>query len=375
MGVIMVLMALDHKRDYFHGDDFFFDPTDPLQTNSAAFITRWLTHFCAPTFSFLAGVSAFLIGQRMTKVDLTKFLLKRGVWLIFVELTITNFAWYFDIHFSTIPLMVIWVLGISMICLAAIVHLPMRVILWGSLIVIFGHNTLDVFDSNPSIGWAILHKFNFFNLDNGQTVVLGYPIIPWFAVMSLGYYFGTYYQANTPAPQRKRLFNWIGGLAVLGFVLIRFLNGYGNSTFWESYENLSATLFSFFNPAKYPPSLTYLLMTLGTLFILLANSENLRGRVVHFFSVFGKVPFFFYIIHLYFIHVFALLVAELTGFGWENMIIYGFVTLMPSLKGYGFNLVGVYAVWLGLIALLYPICLWFSRYKANNKDKTWLSYF
>jgi uncharacterized membrane protein len=374
-GLVMVLMALDHTRDYFHVDAFFFDPTDPMQTNAGLFITRWITHYCAPAFCFLAGISAFLVGQNKTKKEGSVFLVKRGVWLVFIELSVVNFGWFFDIYFSTIALMVIWSLGISMIILAGLIHLPMKVILGGSLMVIFGHNFLDVFDSNQNLMWSIFHKFNFFSLDNGKTLVIGYPIIPWFAVMSLGYYFGKFYQSSVLPRKRKVWFNWIGVSAIGSFFILRFLNEYGNYSFWERYETHSASLFSFFNPSKYPPSLMYLLMTLGPVFLILANSENAKGKVVHFFAVFGKVPFFYYILHLFVIHACALVAAQLTGYGWENMIIYDFVTLMPSLKGYGFSLPWVYLIWGSIITLLYPVCLQFSKYKANNKDKKWLSYF
>ena len=373
-GLIMVIMALDHVRDYFHYDSFFFDPTDPAQTNSAIFLTRWITHYCAPAFSFLAGVSAFLVGRRKSKAELSSFLLKRGVWLIFIEFTVVNFAWFFDYQFDTIGFLVIYCLGVSMLFLAAIIHLQLKHILIFSLVVIFGHNGLDYLGVESSIGWSLIHEFGFFSLDNGKLLFVGYPIIPWIAVMSLGYYFGSFYDSSFSPEQRKRIFRIIGFTAVVAFVGIRLINGYGNNKFWVSQDTFGQTIFSFMDPSKYPPSLTYLLMTLGPIFIFLAYSEQLKGKLVEFFKVYGRVPFFYYILHLYFIHGLALLVAWGTGFGWEKMLVKGWVSASPELDGFGYDLWVVYVIWIVIVLALYPLCKRFSDYKKANKEKAWLSY-
>ena len=373
-GLVMVLMALDHTRDYFHYDSFIFSPEDPAQSNLPMFFTRWITHFCAPAFSFLAGISAFFVSKRKTKKELSIFLIKRGIWLVFIELTIVNFAWYFDVSFSSPGLFVIWVLGISMIALAGIIYLPKNIILLFSCIVIFGHNLLDSVDYEGSFMWAFLHEYAFFDLGNGYDFEIGYPIIPWVAVMSLGYYFGAFYNKSFDAMKRKKLFNTIGMSSIVLFVILRVINSYGNPIPWKDYDSITKNLISFFNPAKYPPSLMYLLMTLGVLFIFIANTENLKGKIVDIFKTFGRVPFFFYIIHIYVIHVFALLLAELSGFGWEIMILKDWVSEAPALKGYGLNLGWVYLVWIIVIIILYPLCEKFDCYKRNNKDKWWLSY-
>ena len=373
-GLIMVVMALDHVRDYFHYDSFFFDPTDPTQTNGAIFFTRWITHYCAPAFSFLAGVSAFLIGRRKSKADLSSFLLKRGIWLIFIEFTIVNFAWFFDYQFDTIGFLVIYCLGVSMLFLAAIIHLKLNHILIFSLVIILGHNSLDYLGIESSIAWSLIHEFGFFSLDNGKLLFVGYPIIPWIAVMSLGYYFGSFYDPSFSAEKRKRMFKIIGFTAVVAFVGIRIINGYGNSKFWAAQDTFGQTIFSFMDPSKYPPSLTYLLMTLGPIFIFLAYSEQLKGKLVEFFKVYGRVPFFYYILHLYLIHGLALFVAWFTGFGWEKMLVKGWVSASPELDGFGYDLWLVYAIWIGVVLALYPLCKRFSDYKKENKDKAWLSY-
>ena len=373
-GAIMIIMALDHVRDYFHFDAFFFDPTDPEKTNIGLYLTRWITHYCAPTFSLLAGVSAYLIGIRKSKKELSSFLLKRGIWLIFIELTVVNFSWFFDIHFQTFGLFVIWSLGISMIFLAAIIHLKLKHILIFSLLMIFGHNALDSIQIGNQIFWSIIHEFNFIDLQSGRKLLVGYPIIPWIGVMSLGYYFGSFYDKNFSAEKRKKIFFIIGLSSIIMFLIVRFLNGYGNLNNWKSYELAIQTIFSFFNPAKYPPSISYLLMTLGPIFLILSRTENLKGKIINIISVFGKVPFFYYILHIYLIHLLALITAWITGFGWESLIIKGWVTQSPLLKGFGFNLWIVHFIWIAIVIALYPFCKKFSIFKQNNKDKAWLSY-
>lgn len=374
-GLVMVIMALDHVRDYFHYDAFFFAPTDPESTNTILFFTRWITHYCAPTFCFLAGVSAYLVGKKKSKLELSSFLLKRGIWLVFIELIVVNFSWYFDVNFDTISLLVIWSLGISMIFLAALVQLPLKYILIFSVVLIFGHNILDYLHVEKNIYWSIIHEFGFFSLENEKILVVGYPIIPWVGVMSLGYYFGSFYNVSKEPLKRQKIFKIIGVSSIITFIIIRLVNGYGNANYWESYDTVLKTMFSFLNPSKYPPSLTYLLMTLGPVFLILAYTENVKGKIVNFFGVFGKVPFFYYIIHLYVIHVLALFWAWFTDFGWQKMIIKGWVTESPELKGYGINLEYVYLIWIGIILLLYPLCKKFSIYKTSHKEKKWLSYF
>ncbi len=374
-GLVIVIMAIDHVRDYFHYSSYFFDPTDPTLTTIPIFFTRFITNFCAPAFSFLAGLSAFMIGKRKTPNELSVFLLKRGLWLVFVELVLVNFGWYFDIHFRTVGFLVIWVLGISMILLAGLIHLPKKFILLFSCVLIFGHNLLDNIHFENSILWTFLHERGTFLTTQDHIFRVGYAIVPWVAVMSLGYYFGSFYDKNYEASKRKKLFNIIGFSAFALFVIIRGINIYGNLLPWQDYGNLTQTLFSFLNLTKYPPSLSYLLVTLGGVFIFLGNAENLKGKVVDFFCVFGRVPFFFYIIHIYLIHLLALLVAEYTGFGWQKMILPAFPFKVEALKGFGFNLLTVYLIWAFVIAVLYPLCRNFDIYKQSNKDKWWLSYF
>jgi uncharacterized membrane protein len=369
----MVIMALDHTRDYFHWYSFLYSPEDPNKTTLAIFFTRWVTHFCAPAFSFLAGISAFMVGKKKTAGELSAFLLKRGLWLVFIELTILNFGWYFDIRFRSPSLIVIWSLGISMIVLAALIHLPRKFILIFSCLVIFGHDLFDQIHFK-SYWWAIVHDGGFFEYANGYHLSVGYPIVPWIAVMSLGYYFGGFYNTTFDGAKRKKYFNIIGIVSLILFVVIRAWNHYGDPFPWQHYDTMTKGFISFINPNKYPPSLLYLLMTFGVTFLFLANSEKLKGRVVEFFSTFGRVPFFYYVLHLYLIHLLALVGAQVAGFGWQKMILPDWAPFVSDLKGYGFGLIVVYAVWVLVIAILYPACKKFDEYKRNNKSKWWLSY-
>ena len=262
-GLVMVVMALDHTRDYFHIAANYYDPTDPTQTTWAIYFTRWITHFCAPTFSFLAGISAFIAGRKKTKRELSGFLFKRGLWLVFIEFTIVNFAWTFDVRFETDGLAVIWALGISMIVLAALVYLPRTVILIISLVLIFGHNLLDSIHFKGSLLWAMLHESSDFSFSDHFNFYVQYPVIPWIAVMSLGYCFGNLYEKSVDKVKRKKILNVIGIFSIILFIIIRKINIYGNLTSWVQYDTILKTMESFLNPTKYPPSLLYLLMTLS----------------------------------------------------------------------------------------------------------------
>lgn len=370
-GIVMVLMAIDHTRDYFYQAQNLFDLTDPAHATIAVYFNRWITHFCAPTFSFLAGVSAFMAGRRRSKSELSGFLIKRGLWLVFMELTIISFAWYFDIQFRNFDLAVIWCLGISMIFLAAIIHMPRNLILIFSCVLIAGHNAFDSIHFKGNIWWSILHEFDSFKISDTHQLNIFYPIIPWIGVMALGYYFGSFYSPSFDAAKRRKLFNIIGVASLLLFVIIRWTNIYGDPSAWQKYHTITQTIMSFLNVTKYPPSLLYLLLTLGVAFVFLANTENLGGKVVAFFTTFGRVPFFYYILHLYFIRIIGMILAELSGYDWRILIQTSFDI---DLKGFGYNLGIVYLIWAGIILLLYPLCKRFDAYKQSHKEQWWLSY-
>ncbi len=373
-GLVMVIMALDHVRDYFHYDSFFFDPADPAKTTLPIFFTRWITHFCAPAFSFLAGLSAYMAGKRRTRGELSSFLLKRGLWLVLLEFTIITFGWYFDLQWRTINALVIWSLGVSMVVLSALIYLPRQYVLWFSLVLIFGHNLLDNLQVGNSVVWDVLHRQNVYALSAHRQVLIGYPLIPWIAVMSLGYWFGGIYEPGVDPAKRKKILTGLGLASLLLFVVLRATNIYGNPVPWKPYDSFVKGLMDFLNPAKYPPSLQYLLMTLGGAFLFLAFTEKCRGKIAGFFSTYGRVPFFYYILHIYLLHIIAMIAAQLTGFGWQSFVLPTFIIFVPDLQGYGFSLLAVYGFWILVVLLLYPLCKKFDRYKQQHREKWWLSY-
>ncbi|MBK6776723.1 MAG: DUF1624 domain-containing protein [Flavobacteriales bacterium] len=380
-GLVMVIMALDHVRDYFHADAFLFPPEDPEATTVPIFLTRWITHYCAPVFVFLAGTSAWIIHQRKSTRELTSFLVKRGIWLIIVEIVIIKVAWTFNPLAPRFGLAVIWAIGVSMLALAALIQLPLRAILITGLVLVFGHNALDGIHFDGAWWWKMLHERGKVDL-GGITVVFAYPLIPWIGTMALGYCFGSFYGKGYAPHVRRRLLMRLGLATTLLFIALRLVNAYGDPLPWSEQSSPALTALSFLNVNKYPPSLLYLLMTLGPACLFLAWTENpgsspgqgLRGWLASALIVFGRVPFFYYILHLYLIHGLALVAAELMGFGWQSMILETFVTSSTQLKGYGFSLPVVYLVWIGVVVALYPLCAWFNKVKGNNRHRWWLSY-
>ncbi|MBL0741570.1 DUF1624 domain-containing protein [Chryseolinea lacunae] len=377
-GLVMVLMALDHVRDYFHADAFLYNPVDLTQTSVALFFTRWFTHFCAPVFVFLAGTSAFIVGTRKGKQELTAFLLKRGLWLVFLELTIVNFAWFFNFQFPLPSLFVIWALGMGMVILSVCIHLPFRAILVLGLMLVAGHNLLDGIhvegNGAGAILWSVLHEFHLFPLSPDRNLFIGYPLLPWTGIMLLGYCFGTFYTSSFDAASRKKILTYLGASSIALFIVIRFFNGYGDPNHWSVQSSPVFTVLSFINVTKYPPSLLYVLVTLGPALLLLAAAEQFRSRVAQALVTLGRVPMFYYLLHIYLIHGLAVIAALLTGYSFSDMIFSTWVTDSPGLKGYGFSLPVVYAVWFGVVALLYPLCRWYEKYKGQHREQWWLSY-
>lgn len=377
-GIIMIIMALDHVRDYFHADSFLYNPLDLEKTSIILFFTRWITHFCAPIFMLLAGVSAFLTGQRKTKRELSIFLLKRGAWLIFLELVIVNFGWNFNIGFPNLLFVTIWALGISMIVLAAAIHLPFKWMLALSILVIAGHNLFDKQhvpgNGIAAFSWAILHEQQFF-VWKGEGLLVGYPLVPWIAVMPLGYCLGHVY-AKGFLPERRKKILLAAGLGMLtAFIVVRFVNVYGDPVPWSVQQRSFFTLLSFLNINKYPPSLLYLLLTLGSAILFLALTERWQGKLVEVFSVYGRVPMFYYLIHIYIIHLVAMIASGLfTTVPAHNWVLRQPIWFNTDLRGYGFSLLVVYLVWIAVVVGLYPLCRKYDRYKQAHKEKWWLSY-
>ena len=364
-GLVMVLMALDHVRDFF--TDARFDPLDLSQTSAPLFLTRWITHFCAPTFVFLAGVSAYLTGRRCTRAQLSRFLFTRGLWLVVLEVTLMSLVWTFNVRYDHgLFLQVIWAIGVSMIVLAALVHLPLSAIAAGSIVVIFGHNLLDGIEPQ-SLGawaplWSLLHVFGPI-----QHAFVAYPLIPWIAVMSLGYCSGALFEIEPQ--QRTQRFIYLGAASLTAFVLLRTTNVYGDPVPWSLHETTLQTLLSFINVYKYPPSLQYLLLTLGTACLLLAAFESARGRLSEVLRTFGRVPLLFYVLHIALAHLAAGIIAMGMGYG-TALLSDDFLNLPQQ---WGFGLPIVYLAWLLVVTTLYPACRWFAAVK-RRRDDWWLSY-
>ena len=363
----MVLMALDHTRDYF--SNLRFQPEDLSKATPFLFATRWITHFCAPTFFLLAGVGASLAisGGKSTR-EVSRFLVTRGLWLVFLELTITAFGWNFRLGFPVF-LLVIWALGWSMIVLSVLVFLPRKVVAAISIVTIVGHNLLDGIAAGSMSGggplWHVLHQPGL--VSQAPLIIVGYPLMPWFAVMALGFAFGDVFRWE-PA-RRKSFLLRAGAISIAAFIVLRFFNGYGNPQPWTSQRTGALTVAAFLNVLKYPPSLDYLLMTLGPTFIALALLENAKGAVARAVSVYGKVPMFYYVLHLYLIHTLAYAFAMWQG--GDGSFLSLDVESFP--KWYGTSLPGVYLAWAIVVLALYFPCRWFADLKSRRRD-WWLSY-
>ncbi|MEO8068992.1 MAG: heparan-alpha-glucosaminide N-acetyltransferase domain-containing protein [Flavobacteriales bacterium] len=378
-GVVMVVMALDHVRDFFHhGLLFGADPTDMATTTPVLFFTRWITHFCAPVFVFLAGTSAFLYGRTRTKAQLSRFLWTRGLWMIFVEVIIVAFGWQFDPRFTFTMLAVFWAIGVSMLALALLVRLPYRAVLFIGLAIVLLHNLLDhvPVPQGGVVGtlFDALHRGGEVHLGVGRVIVFAYPVLPWIGTMALGYCLGRLFTSEVSSAQRKRALLWLGSGAIMLFIALRALNVYGDFAPWVDQPTNVYDLLSFLNVWKYPPSLLYLCMTLGPALLFLAWAEGRELGWSKYFVVFGRVPFFYYMLHIYLIHALATVAMVMQGQPWSETIL----TATIDVKNYadnGFPLGVVYAVWASVVFVLYFPCRWYARYRATHKEKWWLSYF
>ena len=364
-GLVMVVMALDHVLDYFSSTRF--DPFDLSQTTPGLALTRWATHICAPVFVFLAGTSAFLsFTKGKPKRALARFLLARGVWLIFLELTVIRFAWMFNNDYAMSFGQVIWAIGWSMVALAALIYLPVVAVAAVGVIIILGHNLLDAVTSAEagSLGWlwSILHTGDAVAWAPGYVFYPGYPLLPWIGVMAAGFGFGKVMQLEEA--KRRQILWWLGGSLTAGFFLLRVTNLYGDPVPWTSGRDWVITLLSFINVQKYPPSLLFLLVTLGPALGLLALFERWRGRLAGVFVTYGRVPLFYYVIHLYLIHLVAVLAAWLSGADWHMM----FGSDFPGewAEPYGFGLPVIYGIWTAIVVGLYPLCRWFAGVKRRH---------
>jgi len=378
-GIVMVIMAIDHTRDFLHNDAIRHDPLDLATTTPLLYFTRWITHFCAPTFVMLAGVSAYLVGLRKSKNELSGFLIKRGAWLILVEVLIVSLGITFDPLYHAFILQVIWAIGASLIVLGLAVRLPYKAIFAIGCAILLLHNLLDYPEAerqgNLGFVWDLFHsgRFSAYQYLPNHFLVIVYPLLPWFGIIMLGYCLGKIFEQTVTPEIRRRFLLLLGGGMILFFIVVRFLNGYGDPLHWSSQKDALYTFLSFMNVQKYPPSLMFTCATLGPAIIALGLLEGVKNRVASFFTVFGRVPFFYYVVHFYLIHIITVVVFFAQGYGMKDLLPVGGPPILFRATDLGFGLGGVYLIWALLIFALYPICKWYNNYKSVHAQ-WWLSY-
>ncbi len=376
-GLLMILMALDHTRDYF--SNVTIDATAPLQSWPALFITRWITHLCAPGFVALAGASVYLQRQRGKSAEQVAWLLfTRGAWLLLLDLSLITFGWSFTL---LAPYMnVISAIGISMMGLAALQRLTVRWIGTIGVLIVLLHDLLDPIQASQlgSFGnlWILLHQQGFMLYDGHRFAMVYFPVLAWFGIMCLGYAFGSV--VTTPYRTRRRTSLTLAAVFLISFTTLRVLHGYGDTYQFQHLATSSQSAMSFFQVQKYPPSLQYVLVTFGVLLILYALFDavvqsNRLPRTRAFTEIFGRVPFFFYVVHIYLIHTAALLATMAVHGDWRFWIGPGSTWGDGPPAGYGYGLPVVYCIWIIVVLTLYVPCRWFAHLKARRRD-WWLSY-
>jgi len=376
-GLVMVVMAIDHTRDFVHAAAMDFSPENLARTTPAIFFTRWITHLCAPAFMFCAGLGASLRLERGDAVgDVSRFLWTRGLWLVLLELTLVRLGFFFGLRDRPVILLVFWALGLCMVALALLVRLPCRLVVALSVGTIATHNLLDPiraarFGSFAGV-WRILHEQGL--VVPSPAVVVAYPLVPWIGVMALGFGCGRLYRL--PPEERRPLLVRLGLATTAAFLALRAANGYGDPSPWAPQGRPIFTLLSFLNTTKYPPSLAFLLMTLGPTIALLGWLERFRPGERNPLLVFGRVPLLFFLLHIPLVHGLALALT------WWRYGPSPFLLLPPPTLGtprsafpadYGWSLATVYAVTVAALVVLYPVCLWFARVKRRHRGG-WLSY-
>ncbi len=387
-GIVMVIMLLDHTRDFVHADGLRFDAADMSRTWPALFLTRWITHFCAPIFVFLAGTGVYLqLARGKSKRDLTRFLITRGLWLIVLEFTVVRLGVFFTLDYGNLLgfMQVIWVIGVSMIVLAGLIHLPLRAVAWIGIAMIVGHNLLDEITVDgwrgpgtptPGFGaslWMVLHQGGLFFPFGfpGPAMIALYPLIPWIGVMAAGYAFGSVYRLQ-PAERRQWLLRH--GIAMTAaFVVLRAVNFYGDPERWAAQKSGVMTVLSFLDTTKYPPSLLFLLMTLGPALIFLGLFDGVRAnRFAGPLITFGRVPMFFYLLQWPVAHGLGVIASIVMLKPYEHLLGSPIGGSPPPPEA-GFDLATVYAFWALGTLMLYPLCRWYANLKARRRD-WWLSY-
>ncbi|HET6254994.1 MAG TPA: heparan-alpha-glucosaminide N-acetyltransferase domain-containing protein [Puia sp.] len=415
-GLVMVIMALDHTRELLDAWSRAHTPTDLTVTTPLLFFTRWITHFCAPAFVFLSGASAAIQLTRSTNPRETRrWLLRRGLILIAVEYTIVNFGISFDFRFRLLLFEVIGTIGAGMILLSPVSRLPMRWLVPITALILFGHDLLPLPPSmamaapNSSPAFNVLRTFGWspgsFQPGPNLLIAVAYPIIPWFGIMLAGFVTGRWFQR--PAAERKRLFLAAGGITLGLFVVLRFINGYGDFNPWSVQKNTLFTALSFLNVDKYPPTLLFCLLTLGGLFLILAAAEPRAPQqpapippvivqpatqatqpsiavqpatqppanaITRILLVYGRVPLFYFIVHFYLIHLLMLVVGFAQGYSLSQLNFGPFQFGRPATGG-GLPTWCIYPIWIAVVAVMYPLCRCYGQFKFSHPEKKFLRYF
>lgn len=381
-GIIMIIMAIDHTRDFFHSEALKpghnpLDPADPF-----LWFTRWITNYCAPTFVFLSGISAWLAAQKRTKNEASLFLIKRGLWLVLVEVVFVTFGIFFNPYYNSILLQVIWVIGWAMVLLGILSRISPKLVLAIGILLFVGHNIIDHINGLPPRFSAQAHWLDilwrgitFIPIDSEHRLLVFYQILPWASSIFVGYGIAHWFHKDFPADKRRKYLLWLGTAMIVVFVVLRAFTNYGNPTPWVKGDGFVTNLLNFLNTSKYPPSLQFLCMTLGPSCIALALFERVKAGWTRIVAVYGQVPFFYYILHFYILHLVVVACFYAEGYGSD--------AIRPSPEAFfpvwfrpvefGYSIGVVYLVWFLLIVLLYFPCRWFAKYKKTHK-KWWLSY-
>ncbi|WP_046757623.1 DUF1624 domain-containing protein [Kordia jejudonensis] len=374
-GIVMVIMCLDHTRDYYQDIQAAGWPMDLNTTTPGLFFTRYITHFCAPIFVFLSGLSIYLQSKRKTKKELSIFLLTRGLWLIFLEVSLNNFLWRMDVTYYIVVFQVIWAIGACMVVMAALIHLRKYAMIVLGILIVAGHNLINVFkldiqtnayysDTLSDFLWCLFHQNGGIQIGvDDHFLRVDYPMFPWLGIMILGYCLGNFYVKTFTPEKRQKYLLTTGSSMLLLFIILRTFNLYGDPDFWFNGQlPFFKSLVSFLRITKYPPSLHYTLVTIGVCLIMLSLLERVKNKFTNFLLVFGRVPLFFYFLHIAVIH--------LSSIGYYSLRNY----MNEAVEFKGTGLFGVYIAWIIIVTALYYPCLKYMLYKKKHPEKKWLSY-
>ena len=374
-GIVMIIMALDHTRDFFHATAMTANPLDPETSTIPLYFTRWITHFCAPIFVFLSGLSAYLSAGKKTNKEASNFLIKRGLWLIIAEITLVTLGLSFNPIFSMLILQVIWAIGASMVLLGLLSKVSYKLILIIGVMLVAGHNALD-YATLPQGGIsgnliALFFTARGFVIPIGHEhfIAIFYAALPWTGIMFIGFSMGVWFKKEVDPKKRKKLLLGTGVVMIIVFIVSRSLQGYGDPGRWRNGAN---SFLSFLDTSKYPPSLQYTCMTIGPALLFMAFIENVKAGWAKVATIYGRTPFFYYILHFYILHTLLVIFFFASGRGVGEIVTPNSPFLFRP-TNFGYSLPIVYVIWLSVVTVLYLPCRWFDHYKQTHQQ-WWLKY-